>query len=91
MATEQKLTPGQIKTMLENLQTDEDGNVEISSDMLAQISESVGSGYNQDYAKRSRDAASVLRMRHDPEYKYYLEFLKDNPGAEKSTVPAFAG
>ncbi len=86
-----KLTPSQIKAMLENLDTDEDGNVEISSDLVAQISESVGSGYNQDYAKRSRDAASVLRIRHDPEYKFYLDYLKENPGAEKNDVPTFAG
>lgn len=91
MVGDTKLTPGQIKSMLEDLAVDEDGNVELSSDLIAQISESVGSGYNQDYAKRSRDAASVLRMRHDPEYKFYLEFLKDNPGTEKSAVPAFTG
>ena len=91
MVSTDKLTPGQIKNLLEGLTVDDEGMVELSSDMIAQISESVGSGYNQDYAKRSRDAASVLRIRHEDEYKFYLEYLKENPGAEKSAVPTFAG
>ena len=72
MTTSNKRT---VQDLMKDATVDGDGNVVLSPELKEAI-ESAGSTYNKDYAERSRWALSILKERHEQEYKTYLEALK---------------
>ena len=73
MAT--KMSNAELKRLLDTLDVDENGNVALSPDAISQIKSGLSSSQaSVTYGKRDRNAKTVLKNRHEAEYRFYMDW-----------------